>query len=186
MSEYLRWFARRWLWIVVCVFPLGILGTLHYEYSVGAYIVGIPLATGIIIAASLVDYLREKRVNKKFNSEQSLHRARPSLPPRSQLNLDRPIVGVYVRGELAGAHSLITVYQAAGGEWLGGYATLDGRLFAHLADGLKDIPWADFAAELDNAGIWVLPQSTYSDVIAEKLFDRKWRPRRGKTGDPVR
>lgn len=170
LRDYLSWFFRRWLWVIVCALPLSVLASLPKGNQGEAYAIGIPLGTVIIVAASVVDFLRSRRTSKKYNPEQSLRRARPQLPPRSQLDLTRPILGVYVRGELAGVHSLITVYQNEDAEWVGGYATLDGHFFPRLVVGLKDIPWADFGAELQEAGIWLLPQSGYSDNVAEILF----------------
>ncbi|MGO4301807.1 hypothetical protein [Leifsonia sp. RAF41] len=170
MRAYLRAFVLRWLLIVICVFPVGVaISNLRgYQYLDDPF--GHVVAALVIVAASVADFLRSRQTSKKYNPEQSLRRARPQLPPRSQLDLTRPILGVYVRGELAGIHSLITVYQNDEAEWVGGYATLDGHFFPRLVDGLKDIPWADFGAELQEAGIWLLPQSGYSDNVAEIIF----------------
>jgi len=173
LKDYLGWFVRRWLVVVLCGVPLGILVSYLRGYQNLADPIGYIVAGALIIAASVVDFLRGKATRKKYSPQQSLRRARPALPPRSQLDLDRPIIGVYVRGALAGAHSLINVYQDDDGEWLGKYATLDGHFFPRLVDGLRDIPWSEFNAELDDAGIWVIPQSAYTDNVAEILFGKR-------------
>lgn len=118
----------------------------------------------LVLAAATADYLRP-RENNRISVDELQGRASPTLPPLTQIDPRRPLLGVGKSGEFEGCTVLLVISKEgvapAGSMWI-----FAGKRWGRPVDGFRDAPIADLKSELRSRDIWVLPQSKYSDWVA--------------------
>lgn len=161
-------FRRRYLWALPVGAILAIISAIVRPAPPFVLIFSGVGVTLLVFAASYVDFLKRRKHDTFITLEESLKRAKPKLPPLAQLDTSRRIVGVGVSGDLRGRYASIKVF-ASGDERVGSVAVVGGVLSSTLLFLAKEVPFEDLPRVLQEHGIWVLPQSRYSDELAKSL-----------------